>query len=916
LKRRTKSSPASDFPNVAVVGAGYWGQNHVRNFHALGALRHVCDADPQTLQLIGSQYPDVGRTESYQEILENRAIQGVVIASPAATHFELAAGAITAGKDVLVEKPLALNSRDGERLVELAGKHNTILMVGHILLYHPAVLRLKELIHNGDLGRIHYIQSNRLSMGKVRSEENILWSFAPHDISMILYLLGDSPTEVRASGYCHLQRDIEDVTISILDFSDGVGAHIYVSWMNPFKEHRLVVIGDEKMAVFEDSSADHKLKLFHHNFQWRGRRPVPVKGPEERVDYVEAEPLRLECAHFLECIKTRSRPRSDGEEGLRTLRVLERCYESMKQGSVTLRPSVAAASEPLKDYFVHETAVADEPCHIGKGTKIWHFSHVMKDARIGENCNIGQNVVVGRGVRIGAGCKIQNNVSIYEGVTLEDFVFCGPSMVFTNVYNPRSEIPRMKEIRPTLVKRGATIGANATLICGNTIGQYAFIGAGAVVTGSVEDHALMVGNPARRIGWMCRCGNRLHGEDSPGAALSCAACSERYERLASGGIARLDEQAPVTSVPLLDLKAQYRSIKHEVDQAIQEVVDSQYFIMGPAVKALEDDVARYCNCGYAAGVSSGTDALLISLMALGIGPGDEVVTSPFTFFATVGSILRVGAKVVFADIEPDTFNIDPSRVAKRITRKTRAIMPVHLFGQCADMDPLLALAAEKGIPIIEDAAQAIGSEYKGRRAGSMGTVGCFSFFPSKNLGAFGDAGMVTTNDPALAERLQVLRNQGAQPKYHHKVLGGNFRLDTLQAAVLRVKLKRLDDWSGKRRANAEFYTSRLRASKILRKTVLPPPVIRERHIFNQYVIRAQNRDGLQAFLKEKGIGTEIYYPKAMHVQECLDQGQFRQGDFPVSEKASNEVLALPIYPELTEAQKSYVVSAIDAFYRR
>jgi UDP-2-acetamido-3-amino-2,3-dideoxy-glucuronate N-acetyltransferase len=864
---------------------------------------------------MGSQYPQVARTESYQEILDNPAIRGIVIASPAATHYELAAKGIKAGKDVLVEKPLALNSRDGETLVELAAKHNRILMVGHILLYHPAVIKLKELIHNGDLGRIHYVQSNRLSMGKVRSEENILWSFAPHDISMILYLLEDFPTGVRASGYCHLQRDIEDVTISILDFSDGVGAHIYVSWMNPFKEHRLVVIGDEKMAVFEDSSPDHKLKLFHHNFRWRGRRPVPVKGPEERVDYVEAEPLRLECAHFLECIKTRSRPRSDGEEGLRTLRVLERCYESMKKGSATPRPSAIAAPATPRDYFAHETALVDEPAHIGKGTKIWHFSHVMKDAQIGENCNIGQNVVVGRGVRIGDGCKIQNNVSIYEGVTLEDFVFCGPSMVFTNVYNPRCEIPRMKELRPTLVKRGVTIGANATLICGSTIGQYAFIGAGAVVTDSVEDYALMVGNPARRIGWMCRCGNRLQGEDAPGAVLSCTACSERYERLASGGIARLNEQAPVTSVPLLDLKAQYGSIKPEVDKAVQEVVDSQYFIMGPAVKALEADVAQYCNCRHAVGVSSGTDALLISLMALGIGPGDEVITSPFTFFATVGSILRVGATVVFADIEPDTFNIDPAKVAKRVTRKTRAIMPVHLFGQCADMDPLLALASKKGIPIIEDAAQAIGSEYKGRRAGSMGTVGCFSFFPSKNLGAFGDAGMVTTNDSALAERLQVLRNQGAQPKYHHKLLGGNFRLDTLQAAVLRVKLKYLDDWSEKRRANATFYTTRLRASKTLRKRVLPPPVIRERHIFNQYVIRVKDRDALQAFLKEKGIGNEIYYPKAMHVQECLDKGQYRQGDFPLSEKASNEVLALPIYPELTEAQQAYVISAIESFYR-
>lgn len=373
---------------------------------------------------------------------------------------------------------------------------------------------------------------------------------------------------------------------------------------------------------------------------------------------------------------------------------------------------------------------------------------------------------------------------------------------------------------------------------------------------------------------------------------------------------------PINKVPLLDLRGQYAAIKEEVAEAMSRVTESQQFILGPEVEALEREIAQYCGCEYAVGVSSGTDALLAALMALGISTGDEVITTPFSFFATAGSILRVGATVVFTDIEPHTFNMDPEKVAAAITPRTRAIIPVHLFGQSADMGPIMEIAGKHSLAVIEDAAQAIGSEYFGKRVGGIGTVGCFSFFPSKNLGAFGDGGIVTTNDPELAQRMKVIRNQGANPKYFHSVLGGNFRLDAIQAAVLRVKLRYLDSWTEMRRANAEFYTRRLLELGLAENRVVPPKVVFERHVHNQYVILAEDRDGLRAFLNDNGVATEIYYPKCLHLQDCVMDGRYSKGDFPVSEEAAGRVLALPIFPELSVDQKEYVVSKIWEFYRR
>jgi dTDP-4-amino-4,6-dideoxygalactose transaminase len=369
----------------------------------------------------------------------------------------------------------------------------------------------------------------------------------------------------------------------------------------------------------------------------------------------------------------------------------------------------------------------------------------------------------------------------------------------------------------------------------------------------------------------------------------------------------------VTPIPMLDLKAQYARIKPQVDAALMRVVESQYFIGGPDIESLEQEVAAYCRARHCIGVSSGSDALLVALMALDVGHGDEVITTPYTFFATAGAIARLGARPIFVDIDPVTYNIDPKGIDSRVTPRTKAIMPVHLFGQCADMDPILAVAAKHRLAVIEDAAQAIGAEYKGRRAGSMGTVGCYSFFPSKNLGGFGDGGAVVTNDAVLAEKIRLLRGHGSNPKYYHKLLGGNFRLDTIHAAVLRVKLPLLDSWSEARQQAGAHYTS-LFAKHGLGSLVTTPRVVQSRHIFNQFVSRFTDREGVRDDLKKQKITTEVYYPLPMHLQECFAGLGHKKGEFPESEHAAATTLALPMFPELTTAQRERIVRNIAGHY--
>ena len=528
-------------PTVAVIGSGYWGKNLVRNFAGLGALSVVCDSQADTLRALSEQYPDCRTLTSYEEVLRDESIRAVAIATPAETHGLMVREALLAGKDVFVEKPLCLSAEEGRTLVDLARERGRILMVGHLLWYHPAVLKLKELIQSGELGRIQYIYSNRLNLGKIRREENILWSFAPHDISVILGLLGETPNGVAAQGGNYLHEQIADITVTMLSFPSGVKSHIFVSWLHPFKEQKLIVVGDRKMAVFDDMEKKDKLLLYPHSIQWKGQVPVANRAEAQPVELDKSEPLREECAHFLECLQTRRRPRTDGEEGLRVLSVLQRCQEALERKE---RRHMPTSSPAPRSWFAHGSAFIDEGVDIGEGTSIWHVSHVLKGSKIGRSCKIGQNVVIGPNAVLGNGVKVQNNVSVYEGVTLEDHVFCGPSMVFTNVFNPRSEIPRMSELKPTLVKRGATLGANCTIVCGTTIGRYAFVGAGAVVTRDVPDYACVMGSPARVSGWMCECGEKLTWQ----AETSHCACGARYRKAASG-VSRVPADSGVEEQP-------------------------------------------------------------------------------------------------------------------------------------------------------------------------------------------------------------------------------------------------------------------------------------------------------------------------------------------------------------------------------
>ena len=522
---KRKGMEMNDHLKVAVVGAGYWGKNLVRNFNSLGALGVICDSRKEILGSFSENHTDVLLTDSFQEVLKSDAVPAVAIATPAETHYRMVKESLLADKHVFVEKPLALKEQEGISLHELAKERGKVLMVGHLLQYHPAVVKLKQLVSEGDLGRIQYIYSNRLNLGKIRREENILWSFAPHDISVILSITDEMPEHVISSGANYLHQEVADVTLSSLSFSSGIRAHIFVSWLHPYKEQKLVVVGDRKMAVFDDLEPDDKLRLYPHRIEWKNHQPIPDKRESEKVQIDKKEPLKEECRHFIRCIDEGTTPRTDGTEALRVLRVLEACQTSLeKEGKPVVLSNLGKRSLETEAQ-VHETAVIDVECQVGSGTKIWHFAHVIKGSKIGRECSVGQNVMIGPHVTIGNRVKIQNNVSVYQGVTLEDGVFCGPSMVFTNVFNPRSYVSRMNELRDTLVRKGATLGANCTIMCGHTIGRFAFVGAGSVVLHDVPDFALVAGNPAKFKGWMCRCGVRIHFH---GAQSTCDACGAEY----------------------------------------------------------------------------------------------------------------------------------------------------------------------------------------------------------------------------------------------------------------------------------------------------------------------------------------------------------------------------------------------------
>ena len=512
--------------NVALLGCGTWGRNIARVLAGLNALALICDSDEARGREIAKEL-DVEFAADRSAAFARADIAAVAIATPAATHAEMAMAAFDAGKHVYVEKPIALSLSDARAMAARAREKNRVLMVGHLLQYHPIFVKLRALVREGALGKLQYIYSNRLNQGRIRTEENAMWSLVPHDFSMILALAGESPSRIAASGQAAVQPALFDLATVNLAFPSGLKAHVFCSWLNPYKEHRLAVVGDAAMAVFDDTAPnwEDKLVLHRHCVKWNGNVPEFVKGAGEKIAVEKGEPLRAEMQHFLDCVAGKHAPLTDAAEATRVLEVLAAAQRALDGGGAV---TISANSNIAPDAFIHESAVVDADVSIGAGTKIWHFAHVLGHSRIGERCVIGQNVTIGPDVTIGNGCKLQNNVSIYKGVTLEDDVFCGPSMVFTNVLTPRAHVERKNEFAPTLVKRGATLGANCTIVCGNTIGEYAMVGAGAVVTKDVAPHALVLGNPARRAGWVSRSGERL-GDD-----LICPRTGERYTETKDG----------------------------------------------------------------------------------------------------------------------------------------------------------------------------------------------------------------------------------------------------------------------------------------------------------------------------------------------------------------------------------------------
>jgi UDP-2-acetamido-3-amino-2,3-dideoxy-glucuronate N-acetyltransferase len=517
--------------NLALIGGGYWGKNLARNFLRLGSLHTICDANQQTLDSYDAAYAAVNKVRSFDTVIADKNIDKVVIATPAATHYHLAKRAIEAGKHVYVEKPLCLSISEGRELIEFAQDQQRILMVGHLLQYHPCVVRLREMVKAGELGKLFYITSNRLNLGKIRSEENALWSFAPHDISVILGLAGQQPISVQCNGEHYLTQGVADTTLTQMAFPGGLRAHVFVSWLNPFKEQKLTVVGSNGMAVFDDTKPwQEKLVVYRDYLAWEsGQVPVAKKLIAVSMEITEQEPLLNECQHFLECCGTGNKPLTDGREGLAVLEVLDAAQRSLENQGLSIQLDKKVES---KLFFSHPTAIVDEGAVIGAGSNIWHFSHVSSKSRLGENCNLGQNVFIAAGVSIGNNVKIQNNVSVYAGTEIHDDVFLGPSCVLTNVSNPRSQVNRKSIYEQTVICRGATIGANSTIVCGTTLGRYSFVAAGAVVSADVPDYGLVMGVPAQQKGWMSRHGHRLEFEKDAQATCPESGFVYQLEKIA------------------------------------------------------------------------------------------------------------------------------------------------------------------------------------------------------------------------------------------------------------------------------------------------------------------------------------------------------------------------------------------------
>ncbi len=703
---------------VAVIGCGYWGKNLVRNFSDLGALAAICDANPELARQFGGQYNV--RTCTFEEVIRDANIDAVAVATPVETHSEIVRKVLLAGKHVFVEKPIAMDVSTAEDLNRLSKKQARVLMVGHVLQYHPAFIRLKELVAQGELGRLHNIYAHRSNLGKDRREENILWSFVPHDASMILSLVGDEPNRISAIGGFFLHSQYADVAAIYLSFPGGENAHVFVSWLHPYKVQELVVVGDEGMAVFNDTREwDRKLLIYKHNHLWENSLSGADKGEAEAVVVAPAEPLRQELAHFLDCIAGKTGCRTDGDEGIRVLKVLQASEQDIRENySYQSIKNANPAPQKTTDCFIHETAI-------------------------------------------------------------------------------------------------------------------------------------------------------------------------------------------------VDLRAQQQRLGERIPQAIQKILDHGQYIMGPEVRELEEKLADFTGAGHVITCASGTDALLMALMAHDTGPGDAIFAPSFTFVATAEIVALLGATPVFVDVDADCFLLDVASLKAAVSESVRrglmprGIIPVDLFGQPADYTEINRFAEERGLFVVADGAQSFGAELNGKRVGTLTEITTTSFFPAKPLGCYGDGGAVFTDDGEIADKLKSIRVHGKGANQYDAVnIGINGRLDTIQAAILIEKLSVFPEEIILRNLVAERYASML-------ENLVDVPAVREGRtsVWAQYTVKTNERDAISEELKQKGVPTAVHYPIPLHRQTAYN-GYPSAPDLSISEQLSSLVLSLPMHPYLEAEVQTGIVNAI------
>ena len=706
---------------IGLVGLGYWGPNYARVVTELAETELVaaCDISTDATRLIQVRYPSIRIARHPSEILGADDIDAVVIATPTSTHFALARETLSAGKHVLCEKPLAQTTAECDDLITAADRVGRVLFVGHTFIYNPAVREMRRRIASGETGRVLYCHTARTALGPVRQDVNALWDLAPHDLSILLYLLERQPVWVNAMGQAFLREGCEDVVFLQLRFSDGLIAAAHLSWLDPYKVRRVTVVGDERMLVFDDIAVDEKLKVFDRGVSYetvseaaRGAEFGDFKALIRDGDIVApkmqaAEPLKEQVARFAECCIQGTSPETDGAAGRRVVAVLEAATQSLSGGGVPVR----VAPDPVAD---------------------------------------------------------------------------------------------------------------------------------------------------------------------------------------------------AATLPLVDLARQHRALRAELHSTLGDVLDSGSYILGDEVDAFEEEFAAYCETSECVGVASGTAAVQLALEAVGVGRGDEVIAPANTFIASVAPVVRLGARPVLVDCDPTTATLDIEQAMAALGPRTKAVLAVHLYGHPADVGPLREACDERGVALVEDACQAHGARYVGRRVGGLAHIAAFSFYPGKNLGALGDAGAVTTNNPDLADRIRLLRDLGQRRKYEHVVAGANERLDELQAAVLRVKLRALDRWNELRRAHAAAYSELLSGHDV----TVPEEAPWAEHVWHLYVIRVSDRDRLREELLQEGIGVGLHYPVPLHLQEALAGLGHGPGDFPATEAWARELLSLPLFPELKAEEIERVVGRL------